>query len=134
MTTEIPENHPSNPPFGLGLSEGLGALATRLAALARSERLENLADEEDVMMAARAALAVLALHPLALREHFECQDRYYSCPKSEDGCSNDDAGTDCDCGADDHNSKVNGICAALSTMLVSAPNVELTGLRREELK
>ena len=76
---------PGGMPLALKFNEGLGALATRLAALARSERLENLADEKDVMVAARAALAVMALHPLALREHFECQDHYYSCPKSEDG-------------------------------------------------
>ncbi len=36
--------------------------------------------------------------------HSTCDDCWYSCPKSEDGCCNDDVGTECNCGADEHNS------------------------------
>ncbi len=30
--------------------------------------------------------------------HYYCEDPWYSCPKAEDGCANDAAGTECDCG------------------------------------
>lgn len=43
---------------------------------------------------------------LAYRWHYECEDPWYSCPKSEDGCVNEHAGEDCNCGADAHNAKV----------------------------
>lgn len=38
-----------------------------------------------------------------IRKHYTCEDRWYSCPKSEDGCCNDAAGTDCCCGVDEYN-------------------------------
>ena len=34
--------------------------------------------------------------------HKQCEDCWYSCPKSGE-CCNDDAGTDCTCGADAEN-------------------------------
>lgn len=37
------------------------------------------------------------------RSHAECEDCWYSCPKSEGGCCNDHVGEDCTCGADYHN-------------------------------
>ncbi|MBD3260668.1 MAG: hypothetical protein GF334_03160 [Candidatus Altiarchaeales archaeon] len=36
-------------------------------------------------------------------EHFCCVDPFYSCPQAIGGCWNPDAGTECDCGADEHN-------------------------------
>ncbi len=36
--------------------------------------------------------------------HSICDYCWYSCPKSEDGCCNDGGGTECNCGADEHNS------------------------------
>jgi hypothetical protein len=51
---------------------------------------------------------------LARRMHYTCEDSWYNCPKSEDGSANDCAGTECDCGADKHNAKVDAICAYLS--------------------
>lgn len=36
--------------------------------------------------------------------HYSCEDNWYSCPKSEDGCCNDMWPKDeCNCGADKHN-------------------------------
>jgi hypothetical protein len=46
------------------------------------------------------------------REHFECEDCWYSCPKSEGGCCNSEQGKDCNCGADQHNAIID---AAIQT-------------------
>lgn len=45
------------------------------------------------------------LKELALRSHYYCEDPWYSCPKAPDGCANDCV-TGCNCGADEHNEKV----------------------------
>jgi len=55
----------------------------------------------------RALCAELAT--LAKREHYYCEDSWYSCPKAEDKCANDSEGEDCNCGADIHNAKVEAI-------------------------
>ena len=54
------------------------------------------------------------LSGLAKRKHYTCEDSWYNCPRSEDASANDNAGTECDCGADEHNAKVDAICAALA--------------------
>jgi hypothetical protein len=46
------------------------------------------------------------------RNHYSCEDSWYSCPKAEDGCSNEAAGTDCDCGADEFNSEIDSVIDA----------------------
>lgn len=33
--------------------------------------------------------------------HRECEDSWYSCPKSDDGCADEIQGTECNCGADE---------------------------------
>ena len=48
-----------------------------------------------------------ALRKLAYRSHYYCDDKWYSCPKSEGGCENDTHGDECTCGADEHNEEVN---------------------------
>ena len=63
---------------------------------------------------------------LAKRKHYTCEDSWYNCPQSEDGSANDNAGEECDCGADEHNAKVDTICAALA-------QPEPEGLTDEEL-
>ena len=46
--------------------------------------------------------------------HYGCEeDRYYSCPKHEDGCANDFAEEDCNCGADWHNTVLDVIISRL---------------------
>jgi hypothetical protein len=44
------------------------------------------------------------------RKHDECEDRWYSCPKSAEGCLNDAWPADrCTCGADDHNAAIDAV-------------------------
>jgi len=57
---------------------------------------------------------VLRLAELARRSHYYCVDSWYSCPKHPEGCANDSAGTECDCGADRINAEVDAILAQLS--------------------
>lgn len=40
-----------------------------------------------------------AIKKLAYRGHYTCEDSWYSCPLSEDGCANDLAGDECNCWA-----------------------------------
>lgn len=42
----------------------------------------------------------------ARRKHTDCEDSWYSCPKSPDGCSNDGVGHECNCGADRVNAMI----------------------------
>lgn len=42
-------------------------------------------------------------------KHRYCEDCWYSCPKHEDGCCNEAEGEDCNCGADEHNSKIDAL-------------------------
>ena len=51
----------------------------------------------------RAALEALRLG------HYECEDRWYSCPKSDGGCANEYQGVDCTCGADSHNARLDAL-------------------------
>lgn len=45
--------------------------------------------------------------------HYYCDDRWYSCPKHPDGCANEDEGTECNCGADEHNARLDAVIAEL---------------------
>jgi hypothetical protein len=60
---------------------------------------------------------------LARRKHYTCEDSWYNCPQSECGSANDNAGAECDCGADEHNAKVDAIWAALSLPEPEGPTV-----------
>lgn len=47
------------------------------------------------------------LSSLAKRDHYSCEDTWYSCPKAEGGCANDCYPKDeCHCGADKINEAV----------------------------
>lgn len=46
------------------------------------------------------------LKTIAQRTHYYCEDCWYTCPKHPEGCCNDSDGPECNCGADDHNKKV----------------------------
>lgn len=62
---------------------------------------------------------ILKLGELAHRSHFWVDDdNWYSCPKAPDGCLNDAAGTECNCGADEHNAKVDEILKQLKTKII----------------
>lgn len=54
------------------------------------------------------------MHPLK-REHYTCEDCWYSCPLSEDGCC-DGRSRGCNCGADEHNKKVDELLAYVRYM------------------
>ena len=43
------------------------------------------------------------------RDHYECEDPWFSCPKSNEGCSDPSRGDVCTCGAEDHNAKLDAI-------------------------
>ena len=46
--------------------------------------------------------------------HYYCEDCWYSCPKSEDGCCDDREGSECNCGADESNTILDSIIKYLS--------------------
>lgn len=58
-----------------------------------------------------------ALANLARRGHYYCDDPWYSCPKAEGGCANENAGDECNCWADEHNAKVEEANAQLIAAL-----------------
>lgn len=57
------------------------------------------------------------LAKLAHRSHFWVDgDNWYSCPKAPDGCDDESKPKNvCDCGADEHNAKVDALLAQLSS-------------------
>ena len=63
-------------------------------------------------------VALERLLDMARREHYYCEDSWYSCPLAEDGCANDNYEKDeCSCGALAHNAKVDEIAATLRPLL-----------------
>ena len=53
------------------------------------------------------------------RKHYYCEDGWYSCPKAEDGCYDEWAGTDCNCGADEFNAEIDSAINAGRGMRMS---------------
>ena len=47
------------------------------------------------------------------RKHYGCEDTWYSCPKHEDGCYNEHAGSECNCGADEANVEIDAAIKVL---------------------
>ena len=48
------------------------------------------------------------------RQHDICEDGWYSCPKSSEGCCDDRQPKDqCNCGADTHNKKIDKLLSKL---------------------
>lgn len=60
---------------------------------------------------------ILELKESARREHYYCEDSWYSCPKSEKGCGNDYEDKECNCGADKHNQQVEALYQAITEKL-----------------
>ncbi len=50
------------------------------------------------------------------RGHYYCEDTWYSCPKHREGCANDNAGTECDCGADEANATIDAALLRLHAL------------------
>ena len=61
----------------------------------------------------------LALETLVAyrREHHYCEDKWYSCPKHEDGCANEREGDECNCGADEINAEFDKAITAIKEAL-----------------
>lgn len=66
---------------------------------------------ESALEVARSALLA------AKRSHLHVEDCWYSCPKSEDGCCDEEAGDACNCGADKHNAAIDEALAQLALQL-----------------
>jgi hypothetical protein len=58
------------------------------------------------------------LFSMAKRAHYSCEDSFYSCPESAEGCSNDSV-TACDCGANEHNARASAVYVELLRRLDS---------------
>jgi len=57
------------------------------------------------------------LEKLRRRHRFVDDDCWYSCPMAEDYCGNEEPGSYCNCGADDHNARVDAIIQYLKENL-----------------
>lgn len=65
-------------------------------------------------LSSHAVLAeVRAFLESSRKKHHYCDDSWYSCPRHEDGCANDDL-IDCNCGADKYNMELDIILKKLS--------------------
>lgn len=76
------------------------------------ETITELTKQRDNLNS-RLSEAVEALEKYAFISHESCEDQWYSCPKSEEGCMDDRKGNDCTCGADKHNEEMRKILAKL---------------------
>lgn len=57
--------------------------------------------------------------------HYECEDGWYSCPLSEQGCFNEAQGEECTCGASKRNEVIDKAIAALKKAeTYEEPNLE----------
>jgi hypothetical protein len=54
-------------------------------------------------------------------EHYCCADPWYSCPKNPEGCANEKAGTDCNCGLDE---RIKAIATAIKSEVDAAVRAE----------
>lgn len=50
------------------------------------------------------------------RFHYSCDDTWYACPKSEDGCADSRQGDECNCGADEFNQELDRHITALDAI------------------
>ena len=62
---------------------------------------------------AKALLEVEEALVKAKRKHIECEDCWYSCPKSEGGCCNEAEPDICNCGADKANKNIDQALAQI---------------------
>ncbi len=64
---------------------------------------------QSLEVAMQTAEAINKLLKLAKREHYYCQDCWYTCPQHPEGTCNDTKGDECDCGADRINKEIEEI-------------------------
>ena len=63
--------------------------------------------------------------------HFYCEDKWYSCPKHEDGCADEREGDECNCGADEINAEFDKAITALEEVLAEHAMQEVQRLGQE---
>lgn len=61
--------------------------------------------------------------------HYSCEDPWYSCPKSEEGCLNESVGTECDCGYEDKISKLQNTFQQVAQEAVLEKDKEIERLK-----
>jgi len=73
---------------------------------------------------------------LVKRKHYECEDGWYSCPMSTEGCLNESEDETCTCGASEHNALVDSALAALDKLAVEpsedARDIAMTIMAHQE--
>ena len=94
----------------------LAPVFERFAALVAAHERKNSAKMQGDCTLAALKLAEEALQR-SKRNHYCCEDTWYSCPKAEDGCANDAEGDDCNCGADVLNAENDKALAAIREAL-----------------
>ena len=78
-----------------------------------SERRTTMTDELRIKSLIAQRDELLKALEGTRRSHFVLEDDcWYSCPKSG-RCCNDNAGDDCNCGADAHNARIDAVIAKL---------------------
>ena len=63
--------------------------------------------------------------------HLYCEDKWYSCPKHEDGCADEREGDECNCGADEINAEFDKAITALEEVLAEHAMRETQRLGQE---
>ena len=58
------------------------------------------------------------------RQHYYCEDCWFSCPKAEDGCCDESVGEECNCDAERKNAILDGIIEHLKKVVIKAEEVE----------
>jgi hypothetical protein len=51
------------------------------------------------------------------KAHNYCEETWYSCPKSDEGCANDEEGENCNCGAEKYNMQLVSILSMLNDII-----------------
>jgi hypothetical protein len=59
---------------------------------------------------------IRALYEKAIREHYVCEDYFYSCPMAEEPTWADKP-KECDCGAEQHNKEVEDLYIKILTLI-----------------
>jgi len=62
-------------------------------------------DDPHILALATSYLELLEIVKDSKRAHYDCDDKWYACPKSPDGCADERVGTDCICRADEWNAR-----------------------------
>ena len=96
-------------------TEGNGKVSVSVKNIVQSSKVQRqveavkeiaLDSPDDCVRVPRAVLECFK------RSHYYCPDSWYTCPKHPDGCCNDDAGEECNCGVEQWNAQIEVLLAA----------------------